>query len=150
MSIVRKITTKVVCGKPDKKEIINSDGTPIWLFTVYGSAHRMIPGESEYGPFIKFRGSFEAINPKSGEVFNSMNLLLPPIAEELIEEGLSVEGTTAVEVALNIGVRRDDSVATGYVYVAESVHKSESGDPLQRLRLELQEAKIIPSSESEP
>ncbi len=144
MAMVRKITAKVVCGKPDKKEIINSEGEPLWLMAVYGRVTRAVEGETDYGKFLKFKGTFEAVNLATGEEFKSMNLILPPIAEELVEEALAGEGVTTVDFALNVGVRRDDDSIAGYQWVAESVRASDAGDPLSNLRQELMDMKVIP------
>lgn len=157
MAMVRKITAKIVCGKPDKKEIINSDGDPIWMMTVYGNTHRSIAGETDYGPYLKFRGKFEAVNIVTGELFTSMNLILPPIAEELVEDALTREGVSSVDFALKVGVRRDDDAISGYQWVAESVTETEGEDPVARMRAKLQDMKVIPllgnpeeTAESEP
>lgn len=148
MAMVRKITAKVVCGMPDKRAIINSDGEPMWQMAVYGSAHRSIAGETDYGPYIKFRGRFEAINLDSGETFQSSNLILPPIAEELLEDALTADNVKSVEFGLRVGVRKDESSVSGYVWVAESIRDTEETDPLERLRAELTDAKVIPMLES--
>ncbi len=144
MAMVRKITARIVCGKPDKKAIINSEGDPIWLMTVYGNTHRSIPGETDYGPYLKFRGKFEAVNIETGEMFTSMNLILPPIAEELVEDALTREGVSSVDFALKVGVRRDDEAISGYQWVAESVTETEGEDPVARMRAKLQDMKVIP------
>lgn len=142
--ILKKITTKTVCGKVDKKSVINSEGDPIWMMVILGRATRRLAQSSDLGEYIRFKGTFEATNIETGEVFKSMNLIVPPIAEDIIEEGFAAEGVNAVEFALKLGVRRDDDSVSGYQWVAESVKKAAEGDPLAALRSELVEQKVLP------
>lgn len=135
MELIKKITAKTVLGdRPERP----AKGT-VDLYTVYGIANGLVQRESDFGPWTKLTGSFEAVRIKDGEVFNSGACFLPEPMNSMLAAQLSQtdkEGkrtTRAVEFSIMVSVKRTDT-AIGYEYVAKSLVTLDQADPLAALR----------------
>lgn len=146
--MLKKITVKTVFGTLQKKAIPDS-GETLEQINVYGQVRRMVPGQTDLGPFIRFKGTFEAVNIGTGEMFRSMNMILPDEAADLLEEALSSEGAKSVDFALKIGVAGDDS-NIGYHYYVEPLMQSQEGDPLEAIRNNLQGQGLLAAPDPAP
>ena len=84
-------------------------------------------------------GSFIAEAPsidKPGEVarFRTGQLFLPDVALDLVAPAvIASKKSETVQFAFRIGVVKDSTSATGYVYVAEALIEPEENDPLALL-----------------
>ena len=131
--LITKITVKNVCGSPDLEEIIKAPGKAIELMDVFGLARKVVPGESQYGPYVKFSGTFKAINLQTGETVRSGACILPGTAQELLAGAFS-DDTTEVKFGFKIGVKADKaSKGTGYAFTVEPLTDPGENDPLTML-----------------
>ena len=150
-SIINKMTTKsILGGAPNKVEIEHSDGSPIWLMTVFGRAAQRMPGESQHGPYVKFKGSFKSINHETGEEKRSRLLILPGVAEGIIDEILVQDDIETVEFAVQIGVQKSDT-PIGYEWVVEPLTEMDTdSDPLAALESKLKQQELLPQLDEDP
>lgn len=140
---VKKLTMKGIV--PDLSEQEIKKPTP--LAHIFGVARKFKNDRTTYGDFIRFYGSFEAVNVQDGTVQKSGSMILPPIAENLLAGGLAQEGTEAVEFAFEIGVKPSKS-PVGYDYTVKPLVENRDTDPLAALREASQQAqKALPAPE---
>lgn len=149
---LRKITVRDVYGKIEGEtfdKVRALKGKPLALMDVVGIAGRAKPGTSDYGPFIKFQGQFQATNLATGEVFRSAALLLPKFLEDDLIGAMSIKGSDDVkqaEFAIRLSAIADDKSATKYVYVADSLIEPQESAPLAALiEKASQAAKALPA-----
>lgn len=138
-NLITKITVKNVCGNPDLEKIINSPGKYMDLMDVYGLARKALPGESQYGPYVKFSGSFKAINLQTGESVRSGACILPGTAQEMLAGAFSDE-TTEVKFGFKIGVKYDpSSKGTNYSFIVTPLTEPGENDPLIMLESQIKQ-----------
>ena len=121
-----KITTKE-CGLTPKfctqvAETLAEDG-PVPALRIMGAACSAVGKQSDIGPYTLFEGEFEAVNLSTKQVFRSKALILPPVAETLLEadldtaKGKSKEGEAVwAEFALDITIGQNTSKLGGSKY----------------------------------
>lgn len=103
-------------------------------FTLYGKVRRFETGTSDYGNFVKFRGTFEAVNEITGSAYGASVAIFPGglLEDELME---AVEAATGpVDVAIRFSMVEDDKSTTGVAWKAERLIESAEADPLADLR----------------
>lgn len=89
------------------------------LIAIKGEIKSIVSGESTYGTFTGFTGSFEAVNLLHIEdVYVSFKCFLPELAQELVKNNFEKNGVT--EFKLKIGTIPNDSTL-GYEYVVNSL-----------------------------
>ena len=139
-NIINKITVKHVCGniKNIAKQLEEGEKRP--LMRVMGIVRKIEHGDGDYGPWAKFKGSFEAIEIATGEVFKSTACLLPPVAAELIEEAFEAEGVESLEFAFDIVLQEDGSSSVGYQYQVDQLIESGENDPMEQLSKSINKA----------
>jgi len=148
-NIARKITVKEVCGKIEKPEAQTD------LMNVFARVTAMTPQETQYGPYIDFRGQFEAVNLATSEVFHGTRMIVPPIVEYLIEAAIQQaqqddQDDDVVLLAFVLGVEPSDNGSLGYAYtlkVAETKTEKDA-DPFQAIRTAATKALPAPSKAS--
>jgi hypothetical protein len=137
--IVKKITTKVVLGgKPDLEKLFayakeHGDDAVMPLYGIIGIASDYTAGQTDMGAFVKLIGQFKAVAHEGGAVFRSGACILPGAASDLIFGALRAADSHAVEFALRIGIKKDKTAATSYVYVVEQVYQPQAQDALGNL-----------------
>lgn len=146
-TIVKKITSKVVCGgKVNIEKLIkfieqpgNGRESVMPLYGLIGIASDFVPGQTDLGPFVKLLGQFKAVNHETGEEFRSGAAILPGAASDLVYGALRGLGEAggSIEFALRVGVKRDETSAVGYVFVVEQVYTPQSQDALGALESRL-------------
>src|SRR5258708_3606618 len=107
---IRRITIKTGCanGRGDFKgevlgKVLKDKAKAVPLMRVYGVATRMKPGESDFGPYLRFLGQFRALNIETGEAFRAPVLLLPKFLEEELAGAMgSGENVRSSEFAIEI------------------------------------------------
>lgn len=142
-AMIRKITTKTVCG--DVKKLVHGGTVTAKntaIMRVLGHVQALKDGESDFGPWVAFIGTFEATNLLTGEVYMSAKALLPGVIADLIEGQLKAvqkdDPEATVQFAVEVTVSPDESVAIGYTYgVTPLIQRA--ADPLDALRLEVNE-----------
>lgn len=159
MQIVRKITLKGVCGKVDIEKLLAAPGKRMELMKVYGVARKASPGESPIGQYVRFSGSFRAVNSVTGETYQSGGLILPAIAQDLLAGALEGDNVEDVNFGFSVAVHYDGDAIAKYVYEVESLLAPAADDPLERLgqalgvaapALEAPKAEIKPADDPAP
>ncbi|MHB8071873.1 MAG: hypothetical protein ACYDHF_08015 [Candidatus Cryosericum sp.] len=135
-NLVPKITIKSIAGAIDLEKLLKAENKEIALAHIFGLARKAAPDSSQYGDFIRFRGSFKAINIETGETMQSGSLILPSTAQELLAGAFSEE-TTEVKFGFQIGVKYDPKVATKYTYTVVSLTPAAQNDPLLALEAQI-------------
>lgn len=126
--IVRKLSVKSIIGRKPKAP---DDDNVKMLVRFYGVATGTKTGESNFGPWCALIGSFKAINLETGEEKRAGTCFLPDVALDMILPQLAPAKVNAVEFGFDIGVKKDDDSATGYIYVAEPCLQVSENDPLE-------------------
>lgn len=135
---LKKITTKTVVGTvPANKRPEN--GAVMHLYDVWGQARRMQQGETEYGPYTKFKGSFEAVaawGDKAGELVRAPNMILHEDAADALEGLMSQPGVSSVDFAFRVSMVGDET-NIGFHYQVDPILEGVESDPLSDLRAKL-------------
>lgn len=130
MALIKKITVKSVIG--DVKKIFKGVTEKTAIMRVVGIARSMQAGESDYGPWVKYKGTFNGINLITGEEMTAPYCLLPEVASCLIENQLSAEGVTSIEFGFDLYIKPSDT-PIGFEYLAEPLVEPKDADPLSHL-----------------
>lgn len=133
-TLVSKISSKTLCGK-----IAAPKTGKVSLYRVFGIAEKTSRGETTFGAFTCFHGSFKAavIDKETGEVktYRSGKCFLPDIAGNLLSAAVDAnEG--GVEFAFDIGVKPAEN-PMGYEYTVVPVIETRGDDPLEKLSASL-------------
>lgn len=145
--VARKITVADVCGKIAKGSVTE----PRNLMNVLARVTDMKPQETQYGPYIDFRGQFEAVNLETGEVHQGSRMIVPTIVEQELEaafQSANAEGEGAVLAAFTIGVQPSERGSMGYEYTLEIAGTKDTGeveDPFAAIRDNVVKALPAPS-----
>lgn len=137
MQILRKITLKGVAGKIDFEKLLEAENRRMDLMKVYGTARKAKPDQSDLGPYVRFSGSFRAMNIATGEMFESGVMILPGIAQDLIMGALDSDGAEAVDFGFIISVKYNAESVTKYEYDIQSLMSPSRDDPLERLAAQM-------------
>lgn len=141
VKIVAKLSAKSITGASLDAPTAAEKKFPI--FAVTGFVNSVSTGETDKGPWIAFLGNFSAVKlTKKGEVetgddalqLRSGKLFLPPVAENLLLGPIqSADKGANIEFGFIIGIERDETSATNYVYYAEPLIAPDQNDPLEKL-----------------
>lgn len=108
-----------MCGLDTRtlEETAQASSKPTPVLRVYGRASEAEVGETQIGPFTRFRGEFEAVRLTDGEKFRARVAILPQLAEMFVAEGLEKskdeEGNGALQFGLDITVEKHESTLGG-------------------------------------
>lgn len=96
-------------------------------------------GETKFGEFVKFIGTFEAIRIQDGEKFFSKTLILPSNASDVLFDSYSSakkeDPTAELSFVMVLGVKPDFNGAVGYKHTVKlSGAGMEKNDPLAAIR----------------
>lgn len=147
MKIIKKISVKSVMGDLKKmvKEDQIKDGEAI--MRVAGICKKFESGESDYGPWVRFIGSFRAYNLLTGELCASPKLFLPDTASDLLQVEVSRENSSDIEFGFDIVCHLDPDTPVGYTFSIITLNEPTQDDPLVRL-LEKIGTPALPASAS--
>jgi hypothetical protein len=134
-NVARKITVSDVCGKIPAHSIKE----PKALMNVLAKITSATPQETQFGPYLDFRGQFEAVNLETGEVLRGSRMIMPSLIEQelsaALEEAEQTDGGVVL-AAFTVGVEPSERGSTGYAYtltVAE-IGGDEVADPFAGFR----------------
>lgn len=108
-------------------------------FTLIGRVRRYETGQTDYGPFVKFRGMFEAVNETTGEQAASSVAIFPGgLLEDSLIEAIETAnkdgGGASVDIAIRFSMVADETSPVGYRWSAEQLVEQRDTDPLADLR----------------
>lgn len=134
--ILRKITIKNAGGftAVRLKELVGAvkAGESVDLLKIIGIANSAKTGQTEKGEFTKLLGEFHAVDLTTGDLYQSAACILPEFVGSVLGGALKSSGG-AVEFAVKIAAKRDDSSATGYVYAITPLSEAKVSEPMQNL-----------------
>lgn len=132
--LVKKLSLKAIVGRVDVKKL-HEDNKEVDLFNIGGTCTGTKTGNSQYGEWNAFTGTFGAIRLDDGEVFRGVQLFLPEIAEAFVLPTVMESKGQPVEFAFIIGVKpafKQDGSAT-YEYTVKPIQVAEVADPLDSM-----------------
>lgn len=147
-----EILNKIVAKDIVKRSAMNyrkdgdgkvEDSAPRSLYRVFGTARDVKHGDSQYGEWTAFIGSFEAIRFSDRQRFQAPNCFLQGASEGLLLDALlsarREDPSATVMFAFDIGVKPSDKWATedkgnSYEYTVRTVLKTQQHDPLKEIR----------------
>lgn len=137
MSLAKKITLKGVVG--DLEELIKGkkEGEKVIIMNVYGICDSHSVEETQYGPFVRFKGQFEAVNLLDNTVTRSGTMILPDVAADLLHSALISRQGESVQFGFGVGLKASKKSKTGYELTAQPLMKESAADPLAALRNEI-------------
>ncbi len=153
----KKLSAKGICGAvkthlprdAEKNIILHQE---VKLFRVYGNALGVKKGDSAFGPWVAFQGSFEAVSAISGEITGSNQLFLPEVAELMLYPAvMDSNNVNGVKFSFEIGAKGNES-QVGYEYTIRLLSDVAENDVLASMRAEFatpkqqepQEPKLAP------
>lgn len=120
---VRKMSVKNVgyTMKEVREHAEKFPNVPLVVFAGKTASTKM--GESDYGPWCRFVGTFAARTHK-GEIFTSHGLHLPADGEEMLVGAMASAGDgDEAQFTIEVYVRENNTAATGYEYACRPVGK---------------------------
>lgn len=141
MQLLNKMSMKAIGCQPKKSD------APVtgqkYLCTIFGRATGYTLGQSNFGEWVRFLGSFEA--RANGEIFTSAKLHLPNVVSDSLQVALDMRDDDAmpIEFAFDFFVEKADT-AIGYAYAAKTVIETKTHDELSALRAAV-ESKSFPA-----
>lgn len=148
IEILNKIVAKDIVKRSAMNYRKDGDGkvedpAPRSLYRVFGTARDVKHGDSQYGEWTAFIGSFEAIRFSDRQRFQAPNCFLQGASEGLLLDALlsarKADPSATVMFAFDIGVKPSDKWATedkgnSYEYTVRTVLKTQQHDPLKEIR----------------
>jgi len=144
LALLKKLSAKNIMG--DVSAYVPDEvGETVELFRIFGKVSTLKRGESTYGPWIKFGGTFGAIRTHDGAQFRSGAMLLPaPVdailagaVEQSIADAKDNDGEVVpVEFKAVVSIRatvRKNPTDRGYEYICQTVGDPAAKDELAHL-----------------
>lgn len=135
--LIRKISAKTVCGnvKAIAKDLKEGESKQIMevIGLVKPGNSGIQTGETDNGPWVAFKGGFEAVDLETGESYKAPKMFLPEVATELLMPAVEAAESDVV-VHFSIGIRQDENSAPGYTYIVEPKQETSESDPLEMLK----------------
>lgn len=146
--LLKKFTIKNVTGRlaPPKDEKEE-------LCTVIGRAMTAEMKETNYGPYVRFKGSFAAYTP-DGKEYRTSTAIFPEVwQDQLAAPFFADEPPANLDFAVKLGIKKSDT-PIGYEFYAEPVVDMDSAsDPLAEIMSKARHAlpsPVVKSSAPEP
>jgi hypothetical protein len=153
VKLLKKLVAKDIVGRAGliyRKEFANEDDKtanrhkpmePRQLYVVFGQARSTKTGESDYGPWVAFLGTFEAVDLKTGDRYVSDKLHLQDPAEGLLLDQLARRADTSdsIQFLFEVGVKPsqkwiDTDNGNSYEFTIKTHFKLDKADPLAAMR----------------
>lgn len=149
---IPKITPAAIKCFPEGAKAPEAAGKPVLQASIFGLATGVKKKEMPNGDtFYPIVGNFEAINAKTGEVYNSGQLYLPSGIHEMIASSFLVDddkSDTVVQFAIDLFARVANN-PRGYEWLAKSKVKASANDPLAALRNIVKGLPALPAPDPE-
>lgn len=134
VELLKRMGPKQIVG-----DLLDQDEVPATqeLYTIIGLCNGLKVGESTYGPWTSFTGTFEAVRADNRQRYQSGRVFLPePVssmtAAQLMDAQNHDKGAT-VAFAFAIG-RKKAKTPVGYEFTCKPLVKLAANDPLASLR----------------
>ena len=112
----KKITVKEINLSTEMLESIaesNGKGKGVPVARIYGRISRVEQGSSQYGPYSRYYGEFEAVNLIDSTVHRSQQLIVPAVGEAMVAEMLAAgrkdNKDAVVQVGFDVSVKFYDN-----------------------------------------
>jgi len=133
MTLLKKMVTKnIVSGKIVDAVADYVDGAVVKLYTVFGQATSYKTGESNYGEWVSFSGTFEAVN-NNDDVFRSNVVFIPEPMQSMLRDAID-SGAELVEFGLVVSAKKREDLDRGYEYIISPTIEVASTDALSSIR----------------
>lgn len=120
-------------GKTPVMEGYGEEGVSVPLMRVLGNVTGYATGDSDFGPYTKLKGQFQATNLQTGEVLEGCSLaILPAVVADNVA-GAILAGAESVQFAVEMDTRFSEKAATMYEFEARTLLKPQTPDPLKAL-----------------
>lgn len=143
MAQVKKLSVKTVYGPINLRKLMDAHdkGTPLHVMSVIGIATGTKQGEGDLGAYECLVGTFEAVNPETGEAQKANILFLPDMGLSMWKVAMAASSNGSAASALNVYAvyvaevpgRRPSAVPYEY-RIEPVVPPTEADDPLERLK----------------
>ena len=155
---LKKISTKFVGLETKILEAVAQEKgqkKPVAVLRVYGRIRAVQDGQGQFGPWRKFIGEHEAINLLTGEVYRSVNLLLPAQAELMVSQVVDAvkakDKDGVAEYGLDLTVMFNAMpTGTQFIYSASPLIESTEEDTLTMMGKMLGAPKMLSLGEPAP
>jgi len=134
MSYLKKLSTKIILGGVTPDAPPKDHKGPKWLLQIIGICTGRFDDSSDYGPYTAMLGDFQGVNLETGEEFRTQTkCFMPDVVTLPVVGKLGMDGVTSVSFGYRVGVLRDETAATKYIYVADPIASIAQSDPLGQL-----------------
>ena len=102
----KKITVKEINLSTEALEAIaeqSGKGKGVVVARIYGRIMKTESGNSQYGPYTRYYGEFEAVNTVDGSVHRSQQLIVPAVGEAMVAEMLASVKKDNPDAVVQIG-----------------------------------------------
>jgi len=153
VTMARKLSTKTIgYGKTDIQKLLAASGKAgsVHLYNVAGVAKGVEHGESAMGEWTRFKGDFVAIKPDGERIQSNKLHVAEPFQSALESAVTQVDPDTgelrvkAVEFAIEVHAKADETSATGYTYDVKPIVKVQENDAVSRLAEQFGKMKALP------
>ena len=117
-------------GKGKEIQVL-PDGSQVSLMKIVGETTSAEPGQTDTGEYIKLKGTFQAINCDTGEVFTAAVCILPNFISDQLAEALKF--SSKVEFAIEIGAKAKSNAVTGYEFTCTSLMEAKPTSAMEKL-----------------
>lgn len=132
--LVKKLSAKTIIGNVASfvKENIKDDNGTALLYTIFGVVNGVKSGSSNFGDWMAFQGSIEAVSAVTGETYRSPQVFLSEPLQGML--AVALQSNDTVEFACEVMVKRRDDLVIGYEYIINPKTETAQNDPLEHLR----------------
>jgi hypothetical protein len=145
----KKITTATMGFNVATLEAVAADnkGADTSVLRVWGIVSGKKPGTSQFGNYIKFTGEIAAMNLITGEEARSQELLLPAVAEgivnNLFEKAAKDGGTAEIGLELTVAFNNSAKGGTKFSYGVKPLIEYKGDDALSAMGAKLPAPKLV-------
>lgn len=131
MEILRKLTIKTAGFDIPAVKAALGDNKTADLLKIAGFTTEARPGQTDKGEYVKFIGTFRAVNLQTGEAYESATAIFPSFIAETLAAALAQ--SQEVEFGLLIGAKANATSVTGYEYTVRPLIEAKVSDKMGAL-----------------
>lgn len=159
MNLVRKLSMKGMGINPKGLIKGKEDGFKTPVFRIAGTAGSLKRGESNFGPWVAFMGSFVAVdltNPAKPEAYQSGSAFLPKVIEDMLVKAVEIVDPESGEVSnrdvqfdITVGLVVNEKSTVGYEYTVTPNMKIASNAEALLTKMGYDPAKLLVMEKTE-